>query len=118
MFGPVGMVSARRLRALIEGLPLESRTARELGAHKPGEATGAELLALDLAAITAELVSGSNYLFVKAHTKKGTRVPDPLKIPRTWRATEDDGPKRQSTPDEVRAFFGARMTVRYSPKEG
>lgn len=112
------MVSARRLRALVEGLPLESKTARALGAHKPGDPTGAELLALDLGAIIAERIDASNYLFVKAHTRKGTVVPEPKKIPRTWRATEEDGPKRQSSPEEVRAFFGARMTVRYSPKEG
>lgn len=103
---------------LVRQLPLESRVARKLGAHKPGDFTNGELLSLDLAAIGAELLSGANWLFLKAHAKKGTVIPDPLKIPRLWRSTGDDGPKRQSSPEEVAAFFGSRMKIRYTPKEG
>lgn len=114
MFGPE-QITARRLRVLIQGLPLESRTARALGAPKPGEPSGADLLALDLAAIGVELLSGANYLFVKANVKRGTHVPDPLKIPRVWRETGEDK-KRPSTPAEVAAFFGSRLQVRYTPK--
>lgn len=102
---------------LVRGLPLESRTARTLGAHKPGDLTAYELLSLDLEAIAAEILSGANWLFIKAHVKKGTHVPDPLKIPRVWRETGEDT-KRQSTPEEVAAFFGSRIQVRYTPKEG
>lgn len=102
---------------LVFGLPLESRTARTLGAHKPGDLSPYELVSLDLAAIQAELLSGANWLTIKIHSKKGTHVPDPLKIPRVWRQNGEDT-KRQSTPEEVASFFGSRMQIRYTPKEG
>lgn len=71
---------------------------------------------LDLLALNAELASGQIYVFVKAHTKKGTMVPDPLKIPRVWRETRETAPKRASTPEEIVGFFGDRLQVRYTPK--
>jgi hypothetical protein len=102
---------------LITELPLESRTARKLGAHKPGDPTSSDLLELDLLALAVETASSGNVLFFAANTKKGTTLPEPIRIPRVWREVgEDEGPKEQSTPEELRSFLGPKTVIRYQPK--
>ncbi len=53
---------------------------------------------------------------MKAHTKPGTHVPDPIKVPRPDREGRED----RSAPAgsaELAAYFGSKkMIVRYSPK--
>jgi hypothetical protein len=55
-------------------------------------------------------------LFIAAHSKEGTTLPPPLRIPRPSGLELDEAPKT-STKDEVRAFFrGAGGKVIVTPK--
>lgn len=115
VFGP-NPISARRLRVLIKHLPFESRLVRKRRDWHPDLPTPAERLILDLGALTLESVSAGNLLFLKAHSRPGTVIPDPVKIPRVWRDTDEDEP-RTSTVEELASFMGRRGIVRYTPPE-
>lgn len=113
MWGPAPL-TARRLEVLVFGLPLESRTMRELGALKPGEWHNAE----ELLATLIEVVWEGHRLFFSAHAKKGKKPPAPLKVPRPTRSGEQTPPKEQSTREELLAAFSAGgVIVQYAPKD-
>ena len=52
-----------------------------------------EVWSMELQALTAELVHAHWRLAVQANSKKGTRPPPPLRVPRPWR---DGQPKPRS----------------------
>ena len=45
---------------------------------------------------------------MQAHGGKGTRVPDPLEIPRPYTKTKPE-PRPQSSKEELVAFFGGAV---------
>jgi hypothetical protein len=93
-------------------LPLESRTARELGAEAPGDWTVAD----ELLALAVESIEIANYLFLKVNTKKGTDLPKPMRIPRP--GAETGQAKEQSSTAELGRFFGGPgVIVNYTPQE-
>lgn len=57
----------------------------------------------ELLAALLETVAESNRLFFIANTKKGTRAPEPLRVPRP--GDRRSGPRPMSDPATVRAFF-------------
>lgn len=110
MWGPAP-ISARRLRALVVGIPLDGNVGREIGDPR---ATGWGNVEELLAALV-EVSDAGNRLFFKAHAKKGTQAPKAIKVPRPERATGETEPvrrKRQATSEELRAFFGG--SARYT----
>ena len=72
LFGPDPM-GARRLRALIEGLPTDAMFWRRV----PGWGTAEELAALDV-----EVGHSVVRVLLAAFSKKGHPIPKPLRIPR------------------------------------
>lgn len=94
-------------------MPLESQTARLLGAPRPDEAS----VEAHLLAAVYNAVRGQTYAFVKAHTKKGTIVPEPRPIRLPVRGDEQHK-ARPATPEELAAALGrgGRGTVRYEAK--
>jgi hypothetical protein len=109
-------ITARRLLVLTRNLPLESNTARKLGAHKPGDWD----LEAELTARVVDELSIANYLYVKSHVRKGTVVREPKPIPRPSSVTGEDR-KRPATAEELARFIGrgkGRGIVRYAPKGG
>ena len=70
---PVGV---RRIAALVKNLPAESSTVREL--NKDWNADR------ELSAVTVELLHSILRTYVSANSKAGTRLPEPLHIPRPW----------------------------------
>lgn len=107
---------------LTKALPLESRTARALGATKPGDWTVSDYLL----ALIADEVRAGNYLFVKAHAKKGAIVQEPKPLPRPSTGEEEER-KRPASAEELVDFVAKRKgrttprrsrgIVRYVPKE-
>lgn len=97
----------------MNGLPLESRTARELGAPKPGAWGNVEEL---LAGVIDELRIQAFY-FVKANTRKGAIVPEPKMVRRPHELTGENRPK-PLTGDALVAALGRKGIgrVRYTPK--
>jgi hypothetical protein len=95
LFGeaPIG---ARRLRALIEGLPPDAMLWRRV----PGWGSDQELLALN-----AEVTHSIVRVLISAYSKKGAKVPKPLKVPRPTadRAAPRSTAKRL-TPDVLGQF--------------
>lgn len=110
MWGPEP-ISARRLRVLVVGIPLDGNVGREIGDPRAtGWGNVEELLAGIL-----EVVDAGNRLYFRAHTKRGAQQPKPIKVPRPERTTGETEPvkvKRQATSEELRAFFGG--AVRYT----
>jgi len=100
------------MAVLVTQLPLESQTARHKGAPRPGGWTQETEL---LAGVVDLLIIG-NYLFTKAHTKKGTTVPKPERVRRPDAARQVHK-RRPFTAEELAAKLGrSRGVVRYHPK--
>lgn len=55
-----------------------------------------------------ERVDWSNILFIQSH---GQEAPKPVKVHRPWSAAEEMEVRKQSTPEELRKFFGAAARV-------
>lgn len=87
------------MQALVSGLPIESATARSYDPERLGVGWRIEH---DLMSLVAELVDHSNRLLFAFNTKKGTRVPEPIFIPRPGQR------RRKASPKELRAFLKER----------
>jgi hypothetical protein len=97
--------------SLVKGLPLNCAFARSVAPEYSDWRTTEELLATLI-----EVVDQGNRMFLAVHAKKGAEVPKPLKIPRprdTVKERKQQGERRLSTPEEVRAVLGEN--VRHSP---
>jgi hypothetical protein len=94
----------------VKGLPPDSAVFREANENWAwGTAEGQWTTAEELLATLIEVVDQGNRLVIMANTKKGTRVPDPIEIPRPY----DRAHRRLSTIEEQRKFFaGAVVTQR------
>lgn len=84
----------RRLRALIQGLPDTSALRRTVRGDHHGWGSNEELLALNVELTHALLITT-----LKIHSKKGSRVPPPLHIPRPGEATHE---RRKPTRQDFR----------------
>lgn len=115
IYGPEP-ITLRRLEVLVRGLPLESKTARELGAVKPGEWTNVE----ELLAGVAEIMADFRNLFVLANRdpkKPKPRLPE-VRVPRPGSANgQDRAKKKPASGAELAAFIGHRGMVHYTPKK-
>lgn len=106
-------ISGRYLRSLVSSLPLTGAVGHALDDPRAtGWGNTEELLAALI-----ETVDSGNRLYFRANTKRGTRQPDPITVPRPERKTGETEDvsrprKRQATPEEMRAFFGG--SVRYT----
>ena len=105
-------MGVRRLLSLIGGLPQTSAVWR--AAHDDGWTQQDELLAT-----IVDMLGMNNQLILAVNSKKGAKLPEPVRFPRPWEKEEKTGLAReQSSTDEVRAFFGtqaddpARVVVR------
>lgn len=69
--------------------------------------------------MVAELIHEQTRVIFKAHAKKGTQAPPPLKVPRpTYITDKTRPPKKQATSEELARFFGGRnVVINYTPKE-
>jgi hypothetical protein len=94
----------RRIQSLVLGLPIDSASARSYDPERLGIGWRLEH---DLLTTIAELVDHSNRLAYGFNTKKGTRIPDPINIPRPGTKRE----KRKATPQEVRALLGIDTVI-------
>lgn len=106
-------ISFRRLSSLVLGLPIESRTARALGAPAPGSWTNVE----ELLAGIVEVMGDFRNLFVMANRdpkKPKPRLPE-VRIRRPGDPREQDR-KRPATSEELARFLSRRGRVRYHRK--
>jgi hypothetical protein len=102
-----GLLSARRLRVLIQHLPREAALVRTL--H--GEVADWGLTDHLLAAAVDELATG-NWLFVSANTPEHADFPErPKPIPRPGSEEQETEP-RWATPTEIAVFFGGTGSER------
>lgn len=103
----------RRLRSLVAALPEDSATARACDPLGGQWSTERELMAQ-----TVDYLAILNTNFARANSKAGTSIPNPRFIPRPGDEEVDEPaaarPRRMSTPNEIRAFFGG--SVRYTPR--
>lgn len=58
-----------------------------------------------LLAAAVEQIDAGNRLFLMANVKKGTRIPEPVEIPRPGVQREKQEVERMSTKAEMLAFF-------------
>ena len=61
----------------------------------------------ELAAVTAELLSGLIRITVQAHSKRGASLPDVLRVPRPSDVDAAAAAPRMATPEELAAFARA-----------
>jgi hypothetical protein len=66
----------------------------------------AALWALEVQAVTAEMVHALWRLTVQLNSKKGSRPPPPLRLPRPWRADTPSAPRRRVTMAQLMAMTG------------
>lgn len=107
-------ISFRRLEVLVYGLPLESRTARALGAPHPGKWSTVD----ELLAGLVEIVGDHRNLFVMANRdpkKPKPKLPE-VRIPRPGDATRQAKRAEPATGTELRRFLGNRGMIHYTPK--
>jgi hypothetical protein len=92
-------MTVRRFQSLLAGLPPDSSVIRSFEPERLGVGWGFQE---ELLASLAELVDQTNRLIFATNAKKGTRIPDPIFIPRPGPRPE----KRNATADELMAMFG------------
>lgn len=94
-------MGVRRILALIAGLPPGSAVHRSIDPHGAGKGwtTQEELLST-----IAEVVDYGNRLFYAANTKKGSKQPKPLFIPRPTQPK-----RRKANSDDLKRIFGHRV---------
>jgi hypothetical protein len=112
-------ITFRRLAALVYGLPIESRLARDLGAPKPGDPVPIGVGWSNVEELLAAGIEATNrvgYYIVKANSRKGAHVQAPNPIPRPSRPGRHHR-KQQTTAVELAAALGRGGNVRYTPKE-
>lgn len=51
----------------------------------------------ELLATLCELIDFSNRMFLAANTKKGTKIPEPIKIPRPFKREEEEEKKGEKS---------------------
>lgn len=83
----------RRFQVLVGGLPLDGALARSLDPERTGVGWTQDH---DFYALLAELIDHSNRLTLAGMVKKGTKIPDPIFIPRPHVKRE-----RSSAPKDV-----------------
>ncbi|MDF1596942.1 MAG: hypothetical protein P1T08_12760 [Acidimicrobiia bacterium] len=106
MWNPGG-VELRRLRSLLFGLPPGAAIYRDVAGTPPDQPPWG--YTEELLAVIAELVHENIRVLVKANSKKGTRLPDPLRLPRPWTP-----PRRPATAHDLKLLFGGRVV--YTPR--
>lgn len=89
-------MSIRRLRALIRGIPPDSALQRAFDPNWRWSSTDELLSSL------IEVTDRNGRWFAQVHARKGSKVPDPVRIPRPWEREEKS---LVSSPEQVRAFF-------------
>lgn len=87
----------------MSALPKDSATIRAESAH-PDWTQETEFLAS-----AVEGISTLSVIFLKAWSERGTRIPNPVSIPRPWDRRE----RRPATSKDLAQLFGPRM--RYAP---
>ena len=103
-------MGARRLSALVTGLPPDSALMRSVHPDEWqwGTAAGRWGSTTELLAALVEVVDVGNRYFIMANSPKGQRAPAPIVVPRPG---DDRRRKQLSEAAEVRAFFGAGTVV-------
>lgn len=66
----------------------------------------------ELLAVLVELADEQNRMFGAAHSKEGRPHRKPVEVRRPADIAERSAPRRQSTPEELAAFFGG--AIRYT----
>lgn len=93
-------VGARRLRALVVGLPAGCAMHRAADPDSWSWTYTEELLASLI-----EVVDAGNRLFVRANSKKGAKAPPAIEVKRPWVKESKKGVKRrQASASEIMAF--------------
>jgi hypothetical protein len=87
-------MSMRKFEALVGGLPFDGALARSLDPHRKGVGwTRTD----DFMALIAELIDYNNRQYFAFNVKKGTKIPQPIFIPRPY----EPQPERDSSPKSV-----------------
>lgn len=105
LYGPAA-IGARRVLSLFEWLPPEAALWRSA---KTAWTDERELLATQI-----EVIDALRRAFIVAHSKQGTRPPEPVRIPRPWQKAEKPGGRGTRLTELIREF---RVPVRSSRKE-
>jgi hypothetical protein len=107
LYGP-NRIGARKILSLVEWLPPDAAVWRSM---KNSWTDERELLATQI-----EVLDGLRRAFLMAHSKPGTRPPEPIRIPRPWQ-TGDKGKKRGTRLNDL--IREMRLPVRHDTgKEG
>jgi hypothetical protein len=100
MHGPAAL-GARRLVSLATWLPPEAAIWR---ATSTAWTTDHELQAL-----TIEMLDSIRRLYMQAHVRKGTKLPQPVSIPRPWNRAKERPTKSGTTLGEMIAAMGMQV---------
>lgn len=65
----------------------------------------------ELLAGLIEVVDAGNRMFYSAHTKKGSRALEPIRIDRPWQRDEEPKKIEKPTHSEIVRFFGDKAKV-------
>ena len=101
LYGP-DPIGGRRLWSLIKGLPPRSALHRSHDVEGWSWGNVEELLAGIF-----ERLDAANYMYLKAHSKEGSQLPEPVAIPRPGRTTSPPARQPLSSTDDVKRFFKA-----------
>lgn len=105
LYGPTPL-GARRVLALIEWLPPDAAIWR---ANRTSWTDERELLATQI-----EVLDALRRAFVVAHSKQGTRPPEPIRVPRPWQTAEKTKRRGTRLGDLIREM---RIPVRHVPTQ-
>ncbi len=98
-------MGARRLAALINGLPLDSALVRSYDPDRLGRGWD---LQTEMLAIVAELIDRHDRHFLMANTKRGTTIPKPLYIARPDDAKRGRSATPKTDPAALKRFAAQR----------
>lgn len=90
-------MTVRRLQSLVSGLPTDSALRRAVDPNWHWSTTD------ELLACLIEVNDRNGVWFYQANSKKGTKSPKPVHVPRPWDETDEPTPAQS---DEMKAFFG------------
>lgn len=99
-------IGARRLRALVQGLPVGSALHRSIDPEGWAWRSETELLA-----DAVELLDANLKLHLRVNTKPGTHVPDVVHIPRPNRPKPQAKPRPQSSAADIKKYMGKKVKV-------
>ena len=107
LYGPTPL-GFRRIVGLLTWLPAEAALWRSMKVSWTEDR--------ELAAIQIELLDSLRRTYIAANSKKGARMPDPIRIPRPWDSPREASSRRGTSLKEL--IRDTKLPVRSVPRGG